>query len=1023
MIGPRLLNVVALLAVVAFAASARADDVPDFNRDIQPILSDNCYHCHGPDSATRKAELRLDQEKSAFTPNKKGQVALVAGKPQESQLLRRILSTDKDEVMPPPDSNRHLSAKEIGLLKRWVEGGAKWGKHWAFAAPVRPEVPKVQDERWPRNAVDRFILAKLDKEGLNPSPETSKEKLLRRVTLDLTGLPPAPAEVEAFVADQSPDAYEKVVDRLLASPRYGERMVFEWLDAARYSDTNGYQGDPTRSMWPWRDWAVRAMNENMPYDRFVTAQLAGDLLPNATDEDRLATGFNRNHTYNGEGGRIAEETRVENVMDRVETFGTVFLGLTVGCTRCHDHKFDPITQREYYGLYAYFNQCSENGQLKYETLGNAAPVLVYGPKEQREKLAAAKTVLAQAEAKLKAAMPAVDAAQAEWERLGTASASTGEWTVVKPSKITAQNPTRIHIQDDGVIVTGGSYPASDVYEINLHTELVGVTSLRIEALPHPSLPLNGPGRSLDTGNFVLTDLSADAAPANDAKAGKPVLVTSAYATYAQDGFPAAAAIDRDAKSGWAVWKAPDRNGISATFGFAEPIGFVGGTEVKLRFAFESGHVGHLLGCFRLSFGTGPALPADVIAALQTPAEKRDGKRKDRLRDYFRTTLSPEYIALNNDVARAKSAVEAVGKDMPRVMVMDDAKPRDTFLLKRGAYDKPDTTAKVDFTVPAVLNPLPAGAPKNRLALAKWLTDPANPLLARVTVNRYWQAFFGTGLVKTAEDFGVQGEKPVNPELLDWLAVEFRESGWNVKALHRLIVTSSAYRQSSKVAPASYERDPENRLLARGPRHRLPSFMIRDAALAVSGLLVERVGGPPVKPYQPPGVWEEMSLDQIKYVPDRGEANWRRSVYTFWRRTVAPTTMFDVPQRTACSVRTVRTNTPLHALALLNDVTYVEAGRVLAERLLRDQLLATPEQKVDHAFRLATARKPTDAEQAVLLNAVERLRKQYAADAEGAKKLINLGDKARDANLNDADLAAWASVVGMIMNLDEAISQE
>jgi hypothetical protein len=708
------------------------------------------------------------------------------------------------------------------------------------------------------------------------------------------------------------------------------------------------------------------------------------------------------------------------VMDRVETFGTVFLGLTVGCTRCHDHKFDPITQKDYYSLFAYFNQCSESGELKYEGMGNAAPVLVYGTPEERKRLSAAREVLAKAETKLKEGMPQIDAAQAKWEQ--EALASAGEWSPVTPTKISAQNNTWIRIQDDGTILAGGTNPTTDVYEITLKTELVGVTALRIDALPHPSLPFNGPGRSTDTGNFVLTNLSAEVAPADDAKTAKAVSFSTADATYSQDGFAVANAIDGDTKkSGWAVWKAPDKDNLSATFGFAKPVGFAGGTEIKLKLAFNSDHIGHTLGCFRLSLGTGAILPADIVAALKVELEKREGKQKDRLRDFYRATVSQEFKSLNNEIARAKKGVNDVEKGLPRVMVMDDAKHRDTFILKRGNYEKPD--AKVDLDVPGFLNPLPENAPKNRLALAEWLTDPANPLLARVTVNRYWQAFFGTGLVKTVEDFGVQGEKPVNPELLDWLAVEFRESSWDVKAMHRLVVTSSAYRQSSKVTPELYERDPENRLLARGTRHRLPSFMIRDGALAMSGLLVEKAGGAPVKPYQPPGVWEEMSLDQIKYVPDRGEANWRRSIYTFWRRTVAPTTMFDVPQRTVCSVRTLRTNTPLHALALLNDVTYVEAGRVLAEKLLKDASLDTPEKKVNYAFRIATARPPSDAERAVLLNAVERLKKQYSADTEGAKKLTTLGDKERAKEVDQTELAAWSSVVQMIMNLDETISQE
>jgi hypothetical protein len=781
-------------AAVALAVLVAAAPPVDFGRDVLPILSDKCFHCHGPDPKTRKGDLRLDTPEGALgkTP---GTGAVVPGKSGESELYRRIVSTDPDERMPPSKADRTLSATQIDTLKSWIDQGAAWGKHWAFVPPTRPTPPAVRDPARARSGLDAFVLDRLDREGLTPSPEAPRATLVRRLTLDLTGLPPTPEDVDAFVSDPRPDAYERLVDRLLASPRYGERMALEWLDAARYADSNGYQGDRTRVMWPWRDRLVRALNAGQPFDQFTTEQLAGDLLPQASLEQRIASGFHRNHMLNGEGGRIAEESRVDYVVDRVDTTATVWLGLTLGCARCHDHKYDPFTQTDYYRLYAYFNQMTETGGV--DAGGNANPVL----------------------------------------------------------------------------------------------------------------PLYTPAEKADLAK-------------------------------------------REAR--------------------------VAGLERRL-------------------------------AATRDRAVTSDA-------DWDRRTA----VAVEESLKKARQDLDAANRKATAVMVMDDRKPRDTFVLIRGAYDKPG--AKVTAGTPATLSPSPAGAPANRLGLAHWLTSPDHPLTARVAVNRVWQQFFGVGLVKTSDDFGVQGEKPSHPELLDWLATEFVRSGWDVKRLHRLIVTSATYRQSSRVPPALAERDPENRLLARGPRYRLPSGTIRDQALAASGLLVERLGGPPVYPYQPPGVWEEMTFGKIKYTPDHGESLYRRSMYTFWRRTVGPTPLFDSSPRQTCVVKPSRTNTPLHALTVLNDVTYVEASRALAARAMREAG-PDPASRLERLFRLAVGRRPADAERAVLAAGLERLRSQYHADPAAAAKFLAVGESKADPSLDAAELAAYAGVAGVVLNLDEVLCKE
>ena len=838
---PRLLLLYLLLGLLAacrpggFSGAERLPERVDYNFHVKPILSDRCYACHGPDAEARQADLRLDTEAGALdTPLESGEPAIVPGSLRKSVLYHRITSDDPAFKMPPPESKLALSTREIALINRWIDQGAAWKPHWAFTAPIKPPLPEVTDADWPRNPIDHFVLARLDQERLSPSPEAAKETLLRRVTLDLTGLPPTLDALDAFLADTSSHAYEHAVDRLLASPQYGERWSWDWLDAARYADTNGYQGDPVRTMWPWRDWVVRAINANMPYDQFTIEQLAGDLLPKATRDQILATGFNRNHMYNGEGGRIPEETRVENVFDRVETVGTVWMGLTVTCSRCHDHKYDPITQREYYQLFDYFNQTSEEGS---GFNGKVDPVIDLSPPEDRARVAV--------------------------------------------------------LQDE-----------------------VDRIASEVEAMEQALFP-HGEGET-----------AADS---------------------------------------------PNAEGL------------IGENVDALRLR-PSKRSGYYLGLLIKAFA---------------PTEPGYARRLTALNEAVR----------NRDRQAAQNT---------RVMVMDEREvPRETFILTRGLYNKP--TEKVVMDVPAFLPSLPEAAPASRLTLARWLVSPDHPLTARVTVNRFWQAFFGTGLVKTVEDFGVQGALPSHPGLLDWLAVDFVESGWDVQALHKQIVMSATYRQASRITPALLERDPENRLLARGPRHRLASWMMRDQALAAGGLLVDSIGGPPVYPYQPEGIWAEATFGQKTYQQDHGDALYRRTLYTFWRRIVGPPMLFDNATRQTCTVNANRTNTPLHALTTLNDITYMEAARFMAERVMT--AAATDDARIVTAFRLATARLPSPDEQAILRKRLATLRHQYDTDPEAAAQLLAVGEAPRNEQLDAVEHAAFTGLCSLILNLDETITKQ
>jgi hypothetical protein len=1013
-----------LAATAAMPASAADVAEVRFNRDVRPILADRCFSCHGPDEGRRKAGLRLDRRESAIARRKSRAPAIVPGKTDASPLVERIFSDNPAEAMPPPASRKVLTTAEKEVLRRWVAQGAEYEPHWAFLPPKRPPLPRVKEAAWLRNGVDNFILTRLEKEGLHPAPEAEKTTLIRRVTLDLTGLPPTPAEVDAFLADTAPDAYKRLVDRLLASPRYGEKMALHWLDAGRYADTHGYQTDQVRQMWPWREWVIEAFNRNQPFDQFTVEQIAGDLLPGATVRQKLATGFNRNHRISEEGGIIEEELRVEYVIDRVATTSTVWLGLTMACCQCHDHKYDPIPQKDYYRFFAYFNSVADRGNAG--QAGNAAPtvpVALPGYEAERGTLLAR---VAEAEAKLHAALPAIDAAQAEWEK--AVKITPVSWDVLDLLSVASRGGATLTKLPDKSVLAGGVRPNSDTYEFTARTDRRGIVAIRLEALADKSLPGGGPGR-FDNSNFLLSEFELDAVSVADPRQVQKVKFASAYASYSQNGYEIARAIDGNPGTGWAV-DGPTRRGVANTAVFVAqtPIGFLGGTE--LRFRLRQEYNGHQLGRVRLALSTDqqaatPPLNLDVATLLSVPPEKRTAAQKEQAAEYYRTQVSPVGKQLHAEIEVRRKAVSDLAARMPTAMVMQDLPaPRDTFVLIRGQYDRPGE--KVSPGVPASLPPLPAGAPANRLGLARWLVDPANPLTARVAVNRYWQLHFGTGLVRTAVDFGIQGEWPSHPELLDWLADEFVRSGWDVKAMQRLLVTSAAYRQSSRVTLEVLDKDPDNRLLSRGPRFRLSAEEVRDQALAVSGLLVERLGGPSVKPYQPAGLWEELTFTGTTagtYQQDHGEALYRRSLYTFWKRTIPPPSLatLDAPTREFCTVNRPRTNTPLQALVLLNDPTYVEASRVLAARLLADPA-ASPGQRLTIAFRRATARQPTAAELGVLLRGLQRRRAEFTTDPAAAARLLGVGE-APAAKGDAAELAAYTAMVGVILNLDEALTRE
>jgi hypothetical protein len=1019
------------LVVVTFAAPARADDPPEvrFNRDVRPILADHCYQCHGPDKARRKADLRLDTEDDA-------RAVVVAGKPNESELVRRVEAHDAAERMPPK-AGRPLSPQQVALLRKWVEQGARWEPHWAFIRPERTALPTTISPV--TNPIDAFVVARLEREGLALSPPAGRTTLIRRMSLDLTGLPPTPEEVDAFLADDSPDAVGKLADRLLASPRYGERMAWRWLEAARYADTHGYQSDGPREMWRWRDWVIDAYNHNLPFDRFTVEQLAGDLLPSTTLDSRIATGFNRNHRGNSEGGIVPEEYAAEYVADRVETTATVWLGLTMTCCRCHDHKFDPLTQKEFYRLFAFFNNVPEKGRAV--KFGNSPPFVKAPTPEQQRKLAELDAALAAAERRVRDVQPELESVQEGWEK-AVDPAGVADWAPARD--LLASWPL-----DDGAglaardgqpsfvagrvgkaaDLAGGAFldadnvgdfafeaPFSFAFWVNPRKNDGAILS-RMKDEPQGT----GYGVALVGGRlrFHLTvRWLDDAMRVETERAIEPNRWHHVAVAY--DGSRLAAGLrvylDGD--------PAPTKtllDELNQPFNVKEPfrIGSGGGKESRFDGLIDDLRVyGRVLEPDEARILSVAATPAEI---LRTAADRRTAAERDKLRAFFLATAAPKDVR-EAHAARvaARDARQAFWDAVPTVMVMEEtATPRDTFVLVRGEYDK--RGEKVTAGTPAVFPPMPAGMPANRFGLARWLVDPAHPLTARVAVNRAWQLHFGTGLVRTAEDFGTQGEFPSHPELLDWLAVEFRKD-WDLKRLHKLIVTSATYRQSSRVTKELLARDPGNRLLARFPRYRLSAEMVRDQALFVSGLLVERQGGPSVKPYQPAGLWKELT-GTGDYVADTGQGLYRRSLYTFWKRTVAPPALavFDAAGRETCWVRETRTNTPLQALTLLNETGLVEAARALAQRTIREA--TTPDDRLTRAFRRVTGRPPTDAELKVLRDGLEDHLAGYRRDPAAAKKLLAVGASKPDPALDPSKLAAYATVCGLLLNLDEVVTKE
>jgi hypothetical protein len=1023
----RSLSLMTTLFGLALAHEVTAQDKVDFDRDVRPILSNTCFTCHGPDSSKRQADLRFDVEASVFA-DRDGSPILVRGKPGESELLKRILTDDEDLVMPPPDQTQQLSKQDKEILKAWVEQGASWRGHWSFEPVRRPAELTVKNKAWPKNSIDFFVLKRLEEEGLSPSEIAAKHTLLRRISLDLTGLPPTIEELDAFLQDGSPKAYEKAVDRLLDSPRFGEHFALSWLDAARYADTNGYQQDRTRTLWPWRDWVIRALNSNMPFDQFTIEQIAGDHLENPTQDQLVATGFHRNHMLNGEGGRIAEESRVEYVIDRVETTGAVWLGLTIGCGRCHDHKYDPVSQREFYNLYSYFNSVDERGNV--DAGGNANPVMSVPTKEQTVRKMELNAQVGDLQKELTAIQKK---SQAGWEKELLAEITSGKekeyWLTLEPGSLKSEQGQTLTVEDDGVtILASGKNPNTDTLFVTLKTDAKNVTALRLKAVPYEKFTNGGFARS-DSGNFVLTEFRVDAKSTGE-DAASQAKFASAQASFEQGGWPVKNAFDGKPNTGWAVHNPSNmRIPRQAMFVFEKPITGGEGTELRLELRHDSPHPFHNLSRFRVAITTekspkldgSSGLPGQLIAAVKVDAAKRSAAQKKLISEEFRKR-SPEVKVTQQKLDAAKKQIGEIEKRTVRTMVMRDlAKPRETFVLIRGTWNQPDKEKPCAPDTPGCLPPLPEGSPTNRLALARWLVDKGNPLTPRVVVNRYWQHFFGQGLVKTTEDFGSQGERPTHPLLLEWLAAEFVSSGWNVKHMLKLIVMSSTYKQSSKQTEELVARDSRNSMLARGARFRMTSHAIRDQALLLSGRLVEKIGGPPVKPYQPAGIWSDLSLGKISYQRDSGEALYRRSIYTFWRRGSAPTSLFDVASRQVCKVRVSRTNTPLHSLILFNETGFIEASRNFAERVMKAE--SEPAARLARAFRMATSRNPTAREAKVLLGLLTELQKDFSADAETASKYLTAGESKADASLEPTELAAFTAVTQLILNLDEVVTKE
>jgi hypothetical protein len=1025
-----------------------------YRRDVLPILSDRCFKCHGPDAASRQAGLRLDGADAATAELESGSHAIVPGDALKSALVERIESDDDSMKMPPADSGKTLSDFEKALLRKWVEQGAKYEAHWAFVAPVRPVVPVVKNSAFIKNPIDAFVIAPLESAGVEPSKQASRERLIRRLYFDLIGLPPSIEEIDAFVADESPDAYARLVDRLMISPNYGERMAADWLDGARFADSNGYQNDFARDMSPWRDWVIAAFNAHMPYDQFVTEQLAGDLLPNATLSQRIATGFNRNHRTVTEAGSIEEEWHVENVVDRVETASTVLLGLTVGCARCHDHKFDPVTQREFYQLFAFFNNVNEKGVYT-ETRGNVPPLVKAVTPEHEATLANLDSEIEKLKQQLAERFAALAPHRQAWsEELKSADTSAEPLAAVTiplrgdaAARLTARNgevqadqsSAQPELRDDvfGKVAhfagkqhlsfSGLNLPVSDrPFSWSVWVKPAGEGAILSKMDSQASA--RGVDLFLNADGKIAMHV-IDAWPSNALKvvAQQPIPRDKwAHVVATYDGSRKAAGVSLYL-NGQKQELAVEVDAFTGSFSTAQPF------RIGMRSVDHPLHA--VVADVQLFQHALAREEAELVfrGALQRGLSD---VRVDQLAEPLQATFDELLLSFSKAdavvaTADAKRALEKKEAErtsyeaaIPTTMVMEELpQPRATFVLQRGRYDLPDTSQQVAPDTPSVLPAFPSDAPRNRLGLARWVLDRSNPLTARVVVNRLWQQFFGLGLVKSPDNFGVQSEPPSHPELLDWLAVELVESGGNIQHIQRLIVSSGVYQQQSEASPEQYRRDPENRMIARGPRHRLSAEAVRDNALAVSGLLVNKLGGRSVMPYQPEGLWEELAGGAFEvYKQGQGDDLYRRSLYVYRKRTVPHPSLatFDAPSWEFCQVKRATTNTPLQALALLNDVTYIEAARKFAERIIKEGG-ASADERITFAFRAAVGRSPDTTELAMLRSSLERNEKRFRAAPEAASQFLSHGDAVHDESIDAVQLAAHTAIASIILNMDETVS--
>jgi mono/diheme cytochrome c family protein len=1020
-----LVAVICLAAVQCFDAldqasiadETKADAKPvSYSRDIKPILAGRCYACHGPDEGKRKAKLNLDERDSAVKK------AIKPGDAAGSPMIERVTSKDAKRMMPPAGSKKNaLSPSESDLVRRWIDQGAKFDLHWAYVKPVRMATPEVKNKAWIRNAIDGFIASEHEKRGFQPSPEADRVTLVRRLSFDLIGLPPSPEQVEKFVKDESPDAYEKLADRLLASKHFGERMAVYWLDLVRYADSAGYHSDNDRAVYLYRDYVIDAFNDNKHFDQFTVEQLAGDLVPESAREQKIASGYNKLLMTTEEGGAQAKEYTAKYAADRVRNASVVWMAATMGCCECHNHKFDPYVTKDFYSLEAFFADVKEIAVGRQEQ----TPVPIPGQAAELKKL---DDLINATRSQLNEHSPEFEAALAAWEKqaISERTAERAMWTSVKPEKVESKGGATLTTQDDLCVLSSGKNPDQDIYVITIPTDRKQINGIRLEALTHPTFGNKGLSRS--NGNFVLTGFEVTMTP-KDAKEAQPVKIAAAAADYSQDGYPIAHAIDNDPLTGWAVDGQTKAENRQAVFTFDKPIAGGEGTILTVVMKHESKFPGHNIGRFRLSFTSvekpalgAKSLPADLAQAVDAEPAKRSPQQKELLATHYRNT-APELAPLREGLAKLENVKKQLVQTFPTSLIAMAVPPRTVRILPRGNW-LDDSGEVVQPAVPAFLGQLDVKDRRaTRLDLAKWMVSRDNPITARVYVNRLWLLLFGQGLVKTADDFGTQGSLPTHPELLDWLAVEFMESDWDTKHLMKLIVMSNAYRQSSKPSKVLQERDPQNLWLARQGRFRLDAESVRDNALSISGMLNLKIGGPSAKPYQPAGYWAMMNFPTREYQHDRGENQYRRGLYTHWQRTFLHPSLlaFDAATREECTVERPRSSTPLQALVLLNDPTYVEAARVFAEHILKEGGTTTTE-KFAWAFRRAVSRNIKPEELKLLTDLHDKHLKEFNADKEAAKKLVSAGEWPVAKDVNVAELAAWTSVARAILNLHETITR-